>query len=127
MVETLTWSFTAGSSSGAGLSSNGFREVEASTSASVSLDANMATATDLELQLDDVDKIAFLAVAASLSDGSVEIQADGASPTALTGPLILYGDAVKLFAGDLTTLKVQNKHATEAADLSVLIGSQLSD
>ena len=126
MVETLTWSFTAGSSSGAGLASNGSLAAEAATLASVSLDANMAAAIDLALQLADVDQIAFLAIAASLEDGSVEVQADGANPTVLTGPLILYGEAVKLFAGDLTTLKVQNKHPTEAAELSVLIGRMLS-
>ncbi len=125
MAETLTWSFTVGSSSGAGLSSNGSLEAQATTLASVSLDAAMATATDLALQLDDVDKIAALVIASSLEDGTVEVQADGAAVTPLTGPLILNGAAVKLFAGDLTTLKAQNKHATESAELTVLIASQL--
>jgi len=126
VAETISWSFTAGASSGAGLSSNGTLEAEAVTAAVVSLEANMSDAADLAMQLEDVDRIAFLAVSASLTDGSVEIQADGANPTPLTGPLLLYGAAVRLFAGDLSTLKVQNKHATDAAELSVLIGSKLS-
>ena len=126
MSEEITWSFTAGSSSGAGLSSNGSLEAEATTSAVVNLDANMAQAANLALQLDTVDKIAFLAISSSILDGKVEVQADGTTPTSLTGPLILYGSAVKLFANNLTTLKAQNKHASDEAQLSVLIGRKLS-
>ena len=126
MAEEISWSFTAGSTSGAGLSSSGALEAEAATSAAVKLDANMGAQADLALQLDTVDKIAFLAISSSIYDGSVEVQATGASATALTGPLILFGGAVKLFATDLSTLKVQNKHATEEAKLSVLIGRKLS-
>jgi hypothetical protein len=126
VAETISWSFTAGASSGAGLSSNGTLESEAVTSAVVALDANMSDPADLTMQLEDVDRIAFLAVSASIADGSIEIRADGADPTPLTGPLLLYGAAVRLFAGDLSTLKVQNKHATDPAKLSVLIGSKLS-
>ena len=72
-----------------------------------------------------MSNITFLAISSSISDGTVEVQADGAAPTPLTGPMILYGDAVGLFAGDLTTLKAQNKHATDEAELSVLIGFKL--
>jgi hypothetical protein len=126
MAETLSWSFTAGASSGAGLNSSGSLVAEAATSAVVTLDANMASPTTLTLQLDDVDRIAFLAIASSISDGSVEVQADGADPTPLTGPLILYGAGVKLFAGSLDTLKAQNKHTTGSAQLSMLIGRKLS-
>ena len=86
----------------------------------------MAAQAELALQLDSVDKIVFLAISSSINDGSVEVQATGADATALTGPMILYGGAVKLFATDLSTLKVQNKHAAEKATLSVLIGHKLS-
>lgn len=125
MAETISWSFTAASSSGAGVASSGARPADGTASASVQLDAAMGAATPLTLQLDDVDRIAFLGIVPSLIDGSVEVQADGAAMTKLTGPLMLFGDAVKLFAGDLTTLKVQNRHGTKAATLSVLIGLKL--
>jgi hypothetical protein len=125
MAETVSWAFTAASSSGAGIASGGSLAADGTTSASVQLDAAMASAAALTLQLDDVDRIAFLGIVPSLTDGSVEVQADGGSATKLTGPLMLFGAAVKLFAGDLTTLKAQNRHATKAATLSVLLGLKL--
>jgi hypothetical protein len=91
----------------------------------MTLDANMGSPTNLTLQLDDVDKITFLGIVPSLTDGSVEVQADSAAPTVMTGPMMLFGAAVKLFASDLTTLKAQNKHANKAATLNVLIGLEL--
>lgn len=126
MSESISWSFNAGATTGAGLNSSGSLEAEAAISAVVTLGAAMGEAADLALQLDTVDKIVFLAISSSISDGSVEVQADGEEATPLTGPLILYGSAVKLFANDLTTLKTQNKHATKEATLSVLIGLKLS-
>ena len=126
MPDSISWSISAGATSGVGLSSNGSINAEAATAASVSLDANMAGQEDLALQIAAVDKVAFFAVDASISDGTVEIQADGATATKLRGPLVLIGDAVGLFASDLSTLKVQNKHATEPATLTVMIGRNLS-
>lgn len=126
LVDSVSWSFTVGASSGAGFSSNGKHDVEATTSAVVALEANMNAPTDLSLQLADVEKIAFLAIGSSLADGSVEVKADGADAVAMTGPLILFGKAVKLFAGDLATLSVQNKHATKEAKLTLLIARKLS-
>lgn len=125
MPETVSWSFTAASSSGAGIASGGALPADGTASASVQLDAAMAAAATLTLQLDNVDRIAFLGLVPSLTDGSVEVQADGAAATKLSGPLMLFGAAVKLFAGDLTTLKAQNRHATKAATLAVLIGLKL--
>jgi hypothetical protein len=125
MVETVSWSFTTASSSGAGVASAGSLAADGTASASVQLDAGMASAASLTLQLDDVDRIAFLGLVPSLTDGSVEVQADGASATKLTGPLMLFGEAVKLFADDLTTLRAQNRHATRPATLSVLLGLKL--
>jgi hypothetical protein len=122
MAETISWSFIAASSSGAGVRSNGVRPAGGTTSASIQLDANMGSATTLMLQLDKVDNIAFFGIAPSLTDGSVEVQAGSGTLTKLTGPLMLFGGAVKLFASDLTTLKAQNKHTTETATLSFLIG-----
>ena len=125
MAETLSWSFTTASSSGAGVASSGSLTVDGTASASVQLDAAKAAASPLTLQFDQVDRIAFLGIVPSLTDGSVEVQGDGAAATKLTGPLMLFGAAVKLFTGDLTTLKAQNTHATKTATLSVLIGLKL--
>lgn len=126
MSEKITWSFTAGASSGAGLTSNGSIDAGATMSLTETLDANMTGTRDLMLQLDTAASIVFLAVESSVSDGTVEVQADGATATKLTGPLVLVGNAVGLFANDLTTLKAQNKHTTEEAVLSVLIGLKLT-
>lgn len=126
MPETVSWSISVGASSGAGLASHGALGAEAATFAKVDLDAAMPAATDLALQIADTGGIVFFAVSASRNDGSVTVQGDGAAPTPLTGPLILFGEAVGLFAGDLTALKAQNTHATEAATLTILIGRALS-
>ncbi|MFZ1468383.1 MAG: hypothetical protein WAT09_05315 [Paracoccaceae bacterium] len=90
-------------------------------SVSVDLEAGSA-ARDLVLQVDTVDNVAFLAVSSSLADGKVTIKADGATATALTGPILLFGAGVKLFAGDLTTLTVHNTSAVTAAKVTILIG-----
>jgi hypothetical protein len=121
MAQNISWTYSA-DNSGGGINASGSTIVDAVISASVDLDAAMAQKKDLALQVDDVSKVAFLVIASSLYDGKVEIQATGTNPTALAGPLILYGAAVGLFASDLTTLKVQNKSAQTAATLSILIG-----
>jgi hypothetical protein len=72
--------------------------------------------------VDDVDKVNFLAISSDLLDGKVLVKADGATATPLTGPLLLPGAAVKLFAEDLTTLTVHNTSLNNSAKLSVLIG-----
>ncbi|UVO55706.1 hypothetical protein [Sphingomonas sp. SUN039] len=123
MPQTLTWSFSAGSPSGA-LNTSGSTEVDALVSASVTLDAAMANTKDLALQIDDVAKVRFLSISSSDSGGKVEVKGSGAA-IALTGPLVLYGAAVPLFATDLSTIKVQNKHATNPATLTILAGLTL--
>ena len=125
MSDTISWSFTVGAASGAGLDMAGALATEAATSATIDLEPAMGAQSSLALQLADVSKLNFLAISCTVLDGAVEVQADGAAVTKLTGPLILFGDGIKLFAGSLATLKVQNKHATEAATLSVLIGRNL--
>ena len=126
MSEKMSWSFTAASSAGSGVSSSGAFDTDATASSTVTLDAAMVSATDLTFQLNEVSRITLLAIVPSLTDGSIEIQADGSSATALTGPMVLFGAAVGLFAGDLTTLRVQNKHVDKKATLSVLMGLKLS-
>lgn len=126
MSELLSWSLSAGAPSGVGVNQSGSVETEAITTATVDLEAAMAAAKDLALQVDDVTKVDFLIVTCTLNDGKVEVQADGAAATPLTGPLVLFGGAVGLFAGDLDKLSVQNKSPTTAAKLSILIGLQLA-
>ena len=53
------------------------------------------------------------------------MKADSATRTKLTGPLILYGEAIKLFAGDLQTISLKNSSATTAADITILMGFKL--
>ena len=125
MPQSLSWSFTASSPIGVGVNAFGTAQAEAITAAGVTLDANMAAAQDLALQIDAVDKVRFLILTSSLNDGTVELKADSATVTKLTGPLVLFGNAVELFAGDLDTLSVQNKSTDTPAEISILIGLAL--
>lgn len=126
MAQKLFWSFGGNSSGGAGISSGGAVEVDAITTAEVQLVKNMNADRDLALQIDDIDKLALLVVTSSLNDGSVEIKADTATRTKLTGPIILFGAAIKLFAGSLDKISLKNLSATDAADIRILMGSKLN-
>ena len=121
MSETISWSLTAGGTSGSGVNAAGATTGDATVSVSVDLDP-ASPARALTLQVDNVDKVSFLAISSSLLDGNVTVKATGAAATKLTGPILLFGEAVALFASDLTTLTVQNTSADKAAKLSVLIG-----
>lgn len=121
MAETIAWSLTAGGTSGSAVQARGASVGDGIVSVSVELEA-ASSARDLLLQVDQVEKVAFLAISATLFDGSVTVKADGANATALSGPILLFGDAVKLFAGDLTTLTVENASVVSAARITVLIG-----
>lgn len=121
MSETISWSLTAGGASGSGVNAAGATTGDATVSVSVDLDP-AGPERALTLQVDDVDKVSFLAISSSLLDGKVTVKATGAAATKLTGPILLFGEAVALFASDLTTLTVKNNSADKAAKLSVLIG-----
>lgn len=121
MSENISWSLTAGGTAGSRIQTSGVLEGEGIVSVSVELDAG-STARDLTLQVDDVARVALLAISCNLIDGTVTVQADGPSAIALTGPMLLFGAAVGLFAGDLTTLTVHNTSPDRAAKLTVLIG-----
>ena len=125
MPQKFSWSFNGGSPAGAGVNNGGSLEVDAITSAGVTLAKAMGADRDLALQIDDVDKLAFFIMTSSLNDGSVDVKADSATRTKLTGPLILYGEAIKLFAGDLQTISLKNSSATDAADITILMGFKL--
>ena len=121
MSESISWSLTAGGTSGSIIQTKGASAGDAIISVTVELDAGSAE-RDLALQVDNVDKVGFLAISSDLQDGSVTVKADGANATELSGPILLFGEGVKLFAGDLTTLTVHNTSAAEGATLTALIG-----
>ncbi|WP_260583524.1 hypothetical protein [Sphingopyxis sp. PET50] len=125
MPQKFSWSFSGGAPSGAGVNNGGSLEVDAITSAGVTLAKAMTADRDLALQIDDVGKLAFFILTSSLNDGSVDVKTDGATRTKLTGPLILYGEAIKLFAGDLQTISLKNASATDPADITILMGFKL--
>lgn len=125
MPQKFSWSFSGGSPSGAGVNNGGSLEIDAITSAGVTLVKNMGADRDLALQIDDVEKLAFFIMTSSLNDGSVDVKTDSATRTKLTGPLILYGEAIKLFAEDLQTISLKNSSATDAADITILMGFKL--
>jgi len=121
MPEQLSWSLKTGSSGG-GTADSGSLEVEAVTSASVTVDAGATM--ELAFQLEDVSKITMLLVKSSTYGGTLRVSAGG-SEVVLTGPLILYGDAIALFSDSLETVTVANDDAV-AADVDVLLGLKLT-
>ena len=120
MPDTIAWSFNASSSAGGGSKASGKTSVDATLAVVKTLNKNMGAPIVLGLQLETAAKIAFLAATSTLNDGKVTIKADG-DTVAMTGPLVLHGNALALFAGDLSSLTVRNQ-GSEAADLSILIG-----
>lgn len=121
MSESISWSLTAGGTSGSTIQTQGVSNGDGIVSVTVELDAGSAE-RDLTLQVDDVGKVGFLAISSNLQDGMVTVKADGANATALSGPILLFGAGITLFAGDLSTLTVHNTSAVDAATLTVLIG-----
>jgi hypothetical protein len=126
MPQNFSWSFSGGAPSGVGVNNAGALDVDAMISAEVTLVKAMAADRELDLQIDDVDKVAFLVLTSSLNDGSVEVKADTATRTKLTGPIILYGAAVKLFAGNLDAISLRNTSASDSAEIEILMGLKLA-
>ncbi|MEM9578056.1 MAG: hypothetical protein AAF999_13710 [Pseudomonadota bacterium] len=122
MPSRISWSNSVASDGGARVSGRGDIVIDAATSITATLEPAMAAAQALSLQVADPSGVAVLAIFSDIMDGSVTVEATLGAPTALTGPLVLYGDAVTLFASDLTTLNVQNNHATDEATVDILIG-----
>lgn len=124
MVENISWALNVSGTAGSPIQAAGQSSGDAIVSVSVDLEAGSAERV-LAVQVDDMDRVAFLALSSSLTNGKVTVQADGPAAIALSGPILLFGTATKLFAGDLSTLKVHNTSATEAATVKVLIGLTL--
>lgn len=124
MGEELAWSVKLKTADGVTKGDAGNLAAEAVMVAPVDLAKNMDAAVDLNLQLDDVEDIQVILVTSSSYDGKVEVTGTG-DAIPLVGPLLLFGNAVPLFADDLTTLKVQNK-GDASAQLQILIGRKLT-
>lgn len=126
MSERISWALSLDASSGARVTGREVVDVEATTLATIDLDPAMAAAEDFNLQIANTDGVVVFAIMSSLLDGTVSVRATLADATPLTGPLVLYGEAVTMFASDLSTLRVQNEHPTETAQIKVMIGRALS-
>ncbi|MFW5641212.1 MAG: hypothetical protein ACOCY0_00445 [Roseicyclus sp.] len=125
MSEAISWSVTANGASGGSASAVGSTEGDATVSATVRLEPAMSAVRDLAFQVETGSAVTFLAITSSLNDGSVQVTPAGGSAIAMSGPILLVGAAVSLFAGDLGTIGVQNTSADRPATFSVLIGLTL--
>lgn len=125
MSESISWSLTAGSTGGS-MDDSGTLETEAVTAGSVTVDGGAAQ--ELSFQLTNVDKVVFLAVKASSYAGTVKLKAAGndASEVVMTGPLVLFGEAIKLFGASLATMTVTNQDNAQAVSVHVLLGHRLT-
>jgi hypothetical protein len=122
MPDSISWTFNAAGSSG-GTSKAAGKVVADAILTAHRIVAKGATEA-LKLQLDATAKVVFLAITSSANDNTVEIKATGASATKVQGPLVLHGDAIGLFASDLTTLTVKNG-GTDPVELSIMVGMNL--
>jgi len=133
MAEKLSWSVGVGSPGG-GISQSGSFDTEAVTLASVSVNAQANKA--LTLQLAQIDKLSFIAVKSSVYSDKLKVKASGsgAPDIKLNGPLLLFGDSVKLLGPSLATITVTNDEPTAAAgappvapaDIEIMIGQKLT-
>jgi hypothetical protein len=126
MPDSISWSFNAVSSSGGTAKSTGKTDADATLSATKKVKKTNGNEA-LKFQLDTASSIAFLAVTSTFYHANLTIKASGAGATEvpLTGPFVLHGGALALFAADLTTLTVKNTSSTDA-EVTVLIGLNLA-
>jgi hypothetical protein len=124
MGNKLSWSLNAGAPGGS-LDQSGSIDCDAITNVAITIDATENKA--LELQLADVSNLVFLAIKSSIYDKKVKIEASGAGATEieLSGPVFLYGAAIALLGPSLETLTITNTHATEAAEIDILIATKV--
>ncbi|MFN9630906.1 MAG: hypothetical protein ACK59A_11865 [Cyanobacteriota bacterium] len=124
MPESITWSLAASGTPGPTIQATGKTPGDGFISISLEVEKSSGP-TDHNLQVDNVDKVNFLLISSDLLDGKISVKADRTDATPLTGPLLLVGAAVKLFANNLTTLTVTNSSTEKKATLFVLIGLTL--
>ncbi|RWE40347.1 hypothetical protein [Mesorhizobium sp.] len=122
MPKPIAWSFNAGSSA-ASVGSTGTLDVEAVTGASIAV--AKGAKVSLALQLEHIDKLKFVYIAADSYSGKIKIKAGAADEIGLEGPVILFGAAIGLLGPSFATLSVTNGGA-EPANVEIMIGGQLS-
>jgi hypothetical protein len=127
MPDSISWSFNTATASGATARAAGKTDVEAVLVASKSV--KKGDTTDLALQLETANKVTYLSITSSSPEVTVKVgTGQGAKTVTMTGPLILHGDAIKLFSDDLGKVTVTGPTSNGAppADVSILIGFNLA-
>jgi hypothetical protein len=126
MPDSISWSFNAAASSGGTSKASGKTAVDAVMVANRTIKKG-AAAEELALQLETAAKVALLAITSSSREVTVKVGSGaGAKTVTLTGPLVLHGDAVKLFADDLGKITVSAPTNDASADVSILVGINLA-
>jgi hypothetical protein len=127
MPDSISWSFNAAAASGATGRASGKTDVDAVMTATKSV--MKSTPLVLDLQADASSKIVFLCISSSSPESTVKVGTGAsAKQVTLTGPLILYGDGIKLFSDDLSAVSVTGPATgatTAAADISILLGLKI--
>jgi hypothetical protein len=133
MAEKLSWSVGVGSPGGS-INQSGSLDTEAVTLASVSVNAQ--DSKPLSLQLSQIDKLSFFAVKSSLYSDKLKMKATGAGAPdiKLNGPLLLFGDTIKLLGPSLATITVTNDEPAapagappaDPAAIEIMIGQKLT-
>lgn len=125
MPDSISWSFNAAASSGGTSKASGKSSVDAVLVANRTIKKG-AAAEELALQLETAAKVALLAITSSSREVTVKVGTGaGAKTVTLTGPLVLHGDAVKLFSDDLGKVTLSAPTSDASADVSILVGFNL--
>jgi hypothetical protein len=125
MPDSISWSFNAAASSGGTSKASGKSSVDAVLVASRTIKKG-AAAEELALQLETAAKVALLAITSSSREVTVKVgTGQSAKTVTLTGPLVLHGDAVKLFSDDLSKVTLSAPTSDASADVSILVGYNL--
>lgn len=125
MPDLISWSFNATASAGGMSKGSGKVEVDAVLVANRTIKKG-AAAEELALQLEAAAKVVFLSITSTSAEVTVKVGTGaGAKTVTLSGPLILYGDGVNLFASDLGKVTLSAPTSDATADVSILIGMKL--
>ena len=122
MAESIAWSFNATASTGGSTKSASKTFADAVLIVRKTVPDEFDEA--LNLQMETAEKIAFLALTSSVYDAALTVNG-GVKEVALTGPLVLHGNAVALFTTELGELEVKNATGEEV-ELSILIGFDIA-
>ena len=118
MPDSISWNFNAVTRLGA------YTKTAGSTDADAVLVARQTvkkkTTANIDLQIADVAKARFFSLTSIPYDEQIVVTHTGGD-IHLTGPLVLYGDAIKLFNTSLSTVEIKNNSDGDA-EISIMIG-----